>query len=75
MSQYLEFLHFLFYFQGLGNILDDLVTMEMLVYSCHVDDSLTFQQLQQMADYEKLELIMKQVNSMEQGLYKGSVIL
>ena len=61
LSQYLEFLYFLFYFQGLGNILDDLVTMEMLVYSCHVDDSLTFQLLQQMADYEKLELIMKQV--------------
>ena len=45
-------------------IVDDLVTMEMLVYDCHIDDTLTFQQLQEMADYEKLELIMKQVNNL-----------
>ena len=48
-------------FQGLDAILDDLVTMEMLVYDCHIDDSLTFEQLRGMADYDKLELIMKQV--------------
>ena len=51
-------------FQGLEAILDDLVTMEMLVYDCHIDDSLTFQQLRGMADYDKLELIMKQVRSL-----------
>lgn len=49
--------------QGLDNILDDLVTMEMLVYSCHVDESLTFKQLQEMADYDKLELIMSKVSN------------
>ncbi|KAK3595169.1 hypothetical protein CHS0354_002768 [Potamilus streckersoni] len=46
--------------EGLTHTLDDLVTMEMLVYDCHVEDSLTFEKLQTMADYEKLELIMAQ---------------
>ncbi|XP_048258558.1 NBAS subunit of NRZ tethering complex-like isoform X1 [Haliotis rufescens] len=44
--------------EGLYDLLDDLLTMEMLVYECGVDDSLTFRDLQQMADYDKLELIM-----------------
>ncbi|KAL3866901.1 hypothetical protein ACJMK2_044151 [Sinanodonta woodiana] len=46
--------------EGLTQTLDDLVTMEMLVYDCHVEDVLTFEKLQTMADYEKLELIMAQ---------------
>ncbi|KAL4228275.1 hypothetical protein ACF0H5_013706 [Mactra antiquata] len=44
--------------QDLDVILDDLVTMEMLVYSCHVEETFTFKQLQEMTDYDKLELIM-----------------
>ncbi|XP_046551537.1 LOW QUALITY PROTEIN: neuroblastoma-amplified sequence-like [Haliotis rubra] len=44
--------------EGLYDLLDDLLTMEMLVYECGVDDNLTFKDLQQMADYDKLELIM-----------------
>ncbi|XP_053405478.1 NBAS subunit of NRZ tethering complex-like [Mercenaria mercenaria] len=44
--------------QGLENVLDDLVTMDMLVYSCHIDETLTFEELQEMADYDKLELLM-----------------
>ncbi|KAJ8304032.1 hypothetical protein KUTeg_017615 [Tegillarca granosa] len=44
--------------QGLNDMLDDLVTMEMLVYECNVEDTLTFEELRQMADYDKLELIM-----------------
>jgi hypothetical protein len=37
--------------------------MEMLVYECHMDESLTFDDLQKMADYDKLELIMSKVNA------------
>ncbi|XP_041364061.1 neuroblastoma-amplified sequence-like isoform X2 [Gigantopelta aegis] len=44
--------------EGLMDLLDDFLTMEMLVYECNVDDSLTFTDLQQMADYDKLDLIM-----------------
>ncbi|XP_069137324.1 NBAS subunit of NRZ tethering complex-like [Argopecten irradians] len=44
--------------QGLTDLLDDLVTMEMLVYDCHIEDTVTFESVTKMADYEKLELIM-----------------
>ncbi|XP_021365609.1 neuroblastoma-amplified sequence-like [Mizuhopecten yessoensis] len=44
--------------QGLSDLLDDLVTMEMLVYECHIEDTVTFEAVTKMADYEKLELIM-----------------
>ncbi|XP_033750641.1 neuroblastoma-amplified sequence-like [Pecten maximus] len=44
--------------QGLTDLLDNLVTMEMLVYDCHIEDTLTFEAVTKMADYEKLELIM-----------------
>ncbi|KAK3097270.1 hypothetical protein FSP39_008222 [Pinctada imbricata] len=47
--------------EDLDELLDDLVTMEMLVYECQVDETLTFSQLQAMADYDKLELIMSKV--------------
>ncbi|KAJ8315923.1 hypothetical protein KUTeg_006524 [Tegillarca granosa] len=49
--------------QGLNDILDDLVTMEMLVYECNVEDTLTFEELRQMADYDKLELIMSKLQN------------
>ena len=32
------------------------------MYECHMDESLTFDDLQKMADYDKLELIMSKVN-------------
>jgi len=38
-----------------------MVTMETLVYSCHMEESLTFEHLQEMTDYEKVELIMSKV--------------
>ncbi|XP_060067245.1 NBAS subunit of NRZ tethering complex-like [Ylistrum balloti] len=44
--------------QGLTDLLDDLVTMEMLVYDCHLEETVTFEAVTKMADYEKLELIM-----------------
>ena len=62
--------------QGLTDLLDDFLTMEMLVYECDVDDSLTFADLQQMADYDKLDLIMSKVTlfSLESSLWPiGSV--
>jgi len=48
-------------FQGLEKVHDDMVTMETLVYSCHMEESLTFEHLQEMTDYEKVELIMSKV--------------
>ena len=47
--------------QGLEGIHGDLVTMELLVYSCHMEETFTFQQLRDMDDYHKLELIMAKV--------------
>ncbi|GFR67776.1 neuroblastoma-amplified sequence-like, partial [Elysia marginata] len=44
--------------ESLGELLDDLVVLEMMVYECSVDDSLTFAKLREMADYDRLELIM-----------------
>ncbi|XP_052240269.1 NBAS subunit of NRZ tethering complex-like isoform X2 [Dreissena polymorpha] len=44
--------------QGLERIQNDFVTMETLVYSCNIDDNFTFRQLQEMSNYEKLELMM-----------------
>ncbi|XP_076465960.1 NBAS subunit of NRZ tethering complex-like isoform X2 [Babylonia areolata] len=45
-------------FQGLGDLLDDLVTMETLVYECGVGDDLTFAALRDMSDYTRIELMM-----------------
>ncbi|KAK7477823.1 hypothetical protein BaRGS_00030901 [Batillaria attramentaria] len=45
-------------FDGLGELLDDLVTMETLVYECGVGDSLTFAALRDMPDYARIELMM-----------------
>ncbi|XP_052794949.1 NBAS subunit of NRZ tethering complex-like [Mya arenaria] len=44
--------------QGLECVHSDLVTMEMLVYCCHIEETFTFQQLRDMDHYHKLELIM-----------------
>ncbi|VDI84096.1 neuroblastoma-amplified sequence, partial [Mytilus galloprovincialis] len=49
--------------EGLSELLDNLVTMEMLVYDCYVDENLTFDELQKMADYDKLELIMSKATT------------
>ncbi|XP_076101260.1 NBAS subunit of NRZ tethering complex-like [Mytilus galloprovincialis] len=49
--------------EGLSELLDNLVTMEMLVYDCYVDENLTFDELQKMADYDKLELIMSKAST------------
>ncbi|KAK7009358.1 neuroblastoma-amplified sequence [Biomphalaria glabrata] len=43
---------------SLSELLDDLVIMEMLVYECGVDIAFEFSQLREMADYDRLELIM-----------------
>nr|KAG5692694.1 hypothetical protein BaRGS_008557 [Batillaria attramentaria] len=48
-------------FDGLGELLDDLVTMETLVYECGVGDSLTFAALRDMPDYARIELMMDKV--------------
>ncbi|CAL1537532.1 unnamed protein product [Lymnaea stagnalis] len=45
-------------FDNLHELLDDLVTMAMMVYECGVAPSLEFSQLREMADYDRLELIM-----------------
>ena len=61
LSSNLKNISIYFPFKGLSELLDNLVTMEMLVYECHMDESLTFDDLQKMADYDKLELIMSKV--------------
>ncbi|GFN79688.1 neuroblastoma-amplified sequence-like [Plakobranchus ocellatus] len=44
--------------ENLSELLDDLVVLEMIVYECCIDDSLTLVQLWEMADYDRLEYIM-----------------
>ncbi|CAE1234400.1 NBAS [Acanthosepion pharaonis] len=44
--------------EGLEDLLDDLITMECLVYDCHVGSELTFKQLQEKNNIEKVHLIM-----------------
>ncbi|BFY98427.1 hypothetical protein BsWGS_01467 [Bradybaena similaris] len=46
--------------ENLSDLLDDLMVMDLMVYECGVDDSLTFDTLQEMADYDRLEYIMSQ---------------
>ncbi|KAK7115948.1 NBAS subunit of NRZ tethering complex-like [Littorina saxatilis] len=45
-------------FDGLRELLDDLVTMETLVYECGVGDSLTLASLREMSEYTRIELMM-----------------
>ena len=47
--------------QALGELLDDLVTMETLVYECGVGDALTLAMLREMSDYSRIELMMDKV--------------
>jgi hypothetical protein len=51
----------LFFVQGLSELLDDLVTLEMLVYECGAGDNLTLEMLREMSDYARLELMMDKV--------------
>ncbi|XP_067139001.1 NBAS subunit of NRZ tethering complex-like [Centruroides vittatus] len=44
--------------QGLEKLHDDLVIMETLVYECHVDKPLSFQELENMSDNDRLQLLM-----------------
>ncbi|XP_022250297.1 neuroblastoma-amplified sequence-like [Limulus polyphemus] len=44
--------------KGLEKLLDDLVTMETLVYSCHMNKKLSFEELEKMNNMEKLNLMM-----------------
>uniref|UniRef100_A0A3P8UP13 NBAS subunit of NRZ tethering complex n=1 Tax=Cynoglossus semilaevis TaxID=244447 RepID=A0A3P8UP13_CYNSE len=48
---------------GLNLLCDDLVTMETLVYETTCDLSLTFKDLQQLDDIDKLRLLMKNSNT------------
>ena len=41
--------------------MDDLVTMETLVYECGVGDTLTLATLREMSDYSRIELMMDKV--------------
>lgn len=50
---------------GLNLLCDDLVTMETLVYETTCDLSLTFKDLQQLDDIDKLRLLMKNVSEKE----------
>ncbi|ESP01249.1 hypothetical protein LOTGIDRAFT_212786 [Lottia gigantea] len=43
--------------QDLEDLLDDMFTMEMLVYECNISDNLSFDKIQNMSDYDKLKLI------------------
>ena len=54
-------LFFCFVPQALGELLDDLVTMETLVYECGVGDTLTLAALREMSDYSRIELMMDMV--------------
>lgn len=47
---------------GLQLLCDDLVTMETLVYEASCELSLTFKDLQQLRDIDKLHLLMKNVS-------------
>jgi len=47
--------------QGLDDLRDDLVTMEMLVYDCHYSFKLTFGALRKMSNLERLQIIMSKV--------------
>lgn len=44
--------------KGLSDLLDDLLTMECLVYDCHVGPELTFKELQKMTNIQRAHLIM-----------------
>ena len=48
-------------FKGLHDIFEDLVTMELLVYECGVERSLSFVTLREMSNYDRLELMMEKV--------------
>lgn len=48
---------------GLQMLGDDLVTMETLVYEASCELSLTFKDLQQLSDIDKLHLLMKNVSA------------
>ena len=52
---------FIFCLQGLTDLLNDLVTMETLVYECGADDSLTLETLREMSDYARMEMMMDKV--------------
>ncbi|CAI9734159.1 neuroblastoma-amplified sequence-like [Octopus vulgaris] len=43
---------------GLEDLLNDLLTMDCLVYDCHIDCGLSFQQLQNMSNIQKAHLLM-----------------
>ncbi len=48
--------------QGLDVLYDDLVTMEMMVYECNVEEGFTLRHLQQMPDIDRLRLMMSKVS-------------
>lgn len=48
--------------QGLQLLHDDLVTMETLVYECHIDDELTFEDMKTMPHIDRLRLMMSCVS-------------
>lgn len=47
--------------QGLGELLDDLITMETLVYECGVGEWLSIRELREMSEYTRIELMMEKV--------------
>ncbi|XP_025077701.1 neuroblastoma-amplified sequence-like [Pomacea canaliculata] len=46
-------------FDGLGELLDDLITMETLVYECGVGEWLSIRELREMSEYTRIELMME----------------
>ena len=48
--------------QHLDDLLDDFIVMEMIVYDCNYGDKLSFKQLQEMNNLERLNTIMSKVN-------------
>lgn len=46
--------------EGLDSLVEELLTMAMMVYECCVGAELTFAQLSDMADYDRLEMMMAQ---------------
>lgn len=46
--------------KGLEKLLDDFITMEVLIYECHVEKNFSFKNMEQMCDFDKLQLLMSQ---------------
>ena len=46
---------------GLDVLQNDLITMETLVYECHIEDSLALDDIQNMPDIDKIRLMMSRV--------------